>query len=110
MYNKDEYKQLLNSIQENVGDHGKITELIVELNKHNDEVLSAYDEAVANAGTLKERNDSLIEANGNLLQYVGVTKAGTLTTQTAPDADPEPEDPMPVEDLVAQLIAEKGEF
>ena len=109
MYNKDEYKQILNSIIENIEDHGKISEIIVELNKHNDEVQSAYDEALTNAGKLKERNDSLIEANGNLLQYVGVTKAGSLNTPPT-EKDPEPEDPMPVEDLIAQLIAEKGEF
>ena len=109
MYNKDEYKQVLNSIIENIEDHGKISEIIVELNKHNDEVLSTYDEAVTKVGTLKERNDSLIEANGNLLQYVGVTKAGSIITPET-EKDPEPEDPMPVEDLISQLIAEKGDI
>ena len=109
MYNKDEYKQVLNSIIENIEDHGKISEIIVELNKHNDEVLSAYDEAVTKVGTLKERNDSLIEANGNFLQYVGVTKAGSIITPETENG-PEPEDPMPVEDLISQLIAEKGDI
>ncbi len=84
---------------------GVISEVLVQLESNNNELLTSLSSLTAQNTKLAADNADLIKANGNLFMQVGVAaKKEEATSETDED------EPLSVEEVLDMMLDKKGNF
>lgn len=101
--NKEEFKKLLADVLTEEPDVGALSQAfetaITEFSALTDSNASLHEQIIK----LEEKNQSLFKANGELFLKVGMSEAAP----TPPDDD---ERPASIEDVLEELLDERGKF